>query len=82
MMWRDCRRHASPNAGWPEAAIAGALGVALAGPIAYDGVVQDKSWIGGAGRPASASDLRHALAIYGRACALLAVIAAGVACLW
>ena len=82
VMWRDCRRHASPNAGWPEAAIAGALGVALAGPIAYDGVVQDKSWIGGAGRPASASDLRHALAIYGRACALLAVIAAGVACLW
>jgi adenosylcobinamide-phosphate synthase len=40
MMARDCRRHASPNAGWPEAAMAGALGAALAGPISYDGVMR------------------------------------------
>src|SRR3546814_13544349 len=42
IMWRDSARHASPNAGWPEAAMAGALGLKLAGPIAYDGVSQKK----------------------------------------
>jgi adenosylcobinamide-phosphate synthase len=40
VMARDCRRHASPNAGWPEAAMAGALGRKLAGPISYDGVMR------------------------------------------
>ncbi|SFR76366.1 adenosylcobinamide-phosphate synthase CbiB [Sphingomonas jatrophae] len=79
VMWRDCRAHASPNAGWPEAAMAGALGVALAGPVAYDGVVQAKAWIGAGSRPAQAGDLRRALAIYLRACGLLALIAGGVA---
>ena len=79
VMWRDCRRHASPNAGWPEAALAGALGVALAGPIAYDGAVHDKPWIGGDGRPARAIDLDRALTIYLRACALLWLLAGVVA---
>ncbi|RDE05648.1 adenosylcobinamide-phosphate synthase CbiB [Sphingomonas aracearum] len=68
---RDHARHASPNAGWPEAAMAGALGVALAGPVAYDGAVQEKSWIGEGGRAAMPTDLRRALAIYLRACVLL-----------
>ena len=36
-IWRDARRHRSPNAGWPEAAMARALGIALAGPRAYNG---------------------------------------------
>src|SRR3546814_13972719 len=40
IMWRDSARHASPNAGWPEAAMAGALGLKLAGQIAYEGVCQ------------------------------------------
>ena len=78
-MWRDCRRHASPNAGWPEAAMAGALGVALAGPVAYDGVRQDKPWIGAAGRAARAGDVARALAIHVRACLLLAVAAGAFA---
>ncbi|MNY71699.1 cobalamin biosynthesis protein [compost metagenome] len=34
-MWRDARLHRSPNAGWPESAFAGALGLALAGPRQY-----------------------------------------------
>jgi len=76
-MWRHARRHASPNAGWPEAAMAGALGLRLAGPIAYDGAVQDKPWIG-AGRPtADARDIDRALGVYVRACLILWAIAGG-----
>ncbi|VXC47965.1 adenosylcobinamide-phosphate synthase CbiB [Sphingomonas sp. 8AM] len=73
--WRDARNHASPNAGWTEAAMAGVLGLRLAGPIAYDGVVADKPWIGDGRAAASAMDVRRALAVYGRACGLLWVLA-------
>lgn len=79
VMRRDARAHASPNAGWPEAAMAGALGIALAGPVAYDGVTQIKPWIGREGRVASPKDIVIALQIYARACLLLWVIAGGVA---
>ncbi|KPH62821.1 adenosylcobinamide-phosphate synthase CbiB [Novosphingobium sp. ST904] len=79
VMARDHGRHASPNAGWPEAAMAGVLGVRLAGPIIYDGVLAAKPWIGEEGREAGARDLRRALGIYRRACALLGIIALGVA---
>jgi adenosylcobinamide-phosphate synthase len=78
-MLRDSAKHASPNAGWPEAAMAGALGVRLAGPIAYDGVMQDKTWIGDGRITADAADIRRALAIYTRACLLLWLIAGAVA---
>lgn len=79
VMARDHAAHASPNAGWPEAAMAGALGVRLAGPIAYDGTLADKLWIGKAGRAAEPRDLARALSIYRRACVLLGVIAMGAA---
>jgi adenosylcobinamide-phosphate synthase len=46
---RDAALHRSPNAGWPEAAMARAVGVALAGPRAYDGVMQQFAWVNGAG---------------------------------
>ena len=75
VMWRDARNHASPNAGWTEAAMAGVLRLRLAGPIAYDGVVADKPWIGDGRLTASADDVGRALAVYGRACALLWVLA-------
>lgn len=71
VMWRDHARHASPNGGWPEAAMAGGLRVRLAGPVRYDGVLHDKPWIGGEGRDATARAARAAIAIYLRACALL-----------
>jgi len=52
--WRgivaDARRHRSPNAGWPEAAMARALGVALAGPRSYDGTMRDLAWVNPAGQ--------------------------------
>lgn len=76
---RDASRHASPNAGWPEAAMAGALGLRLAGPIAYDGVVSDKLWIGEGDRPARTEDIRRGLGIYARACLCLWLMAAGIA---
>ncbi|QCI92369.1 adenosylcobinamide-phosphate synthase CbiB [Novosphingobium sp. EMRT-2] len=79
ILWRDASNHASPNAGWPEAAIAGVLDLRLAGPIAYDGIASDKLWIGESDRPAGAADIRRALAIYGRACLCLWIIAGGVA---
>jgi adenosylcobinamide-phosphate synthase len=75
---RDHGRHASPNAGWPEAAMAGALGIRLGGPVRYDGILSDKDWIG-AGRDASIGDMARALRIYLRACAALWIIALGVA---
>ncbi|PTD18532.1 cobalamin biosynthesis protein CobD [Sphingomonas fennica] len=71
VMARDHRHHASPNAGWPEAAMAGALGLRLGGPIAYDGIMQDKPWIGGGRAAATAADIARALRIYIRACLLL-----------
>lgn len=78
-MLRDARRHASPNAGWTEAAMAGALGVGLAGPICYDGQWHNKPWIGaGARADAGAADIRRALVIYRRACLALWLIAGGV----
>ena len=80
ILWRDARQHASPNAGWPEAALAGALGLRLAGPIAYDGIMHDKLWIGDGDSDAGGGDIDRALAIYIRACLLLWLIAGGA--LW
>lgn len=77
VLLRDHARHASPNAGWTEAAMAGALGLRLAGPVSYDGVLHDKQWIGCGRAEADAEDVARALAVYVRSCLLLAVIAAG-----
>lgn len=79
VMWRDARRHASPNAGWTEAAMAGALRLRLAGPVAYDGMVADKPWIGDGRAAADARDIRRALRLYVRACGLLWIVAGVVA---
>ncbi|WP_378950296.1 adenosylcobinamide-phosphate synthase CbiB [Mesorhizobium sp. ANAO-SY3R2] len=69
---RDARKHRSPNAGWPEAAMAGALGLALAGPRAYGGVMVDDALMGDGGRrEANARDIRAALRLYWTADALL-----------
>ena len=57
---RDGRRHASPNAGWPEAAFAGVLGVRLGGPNRYHGRVVAKPWIGAEGTPVRAAHIPKA----------------------
>jgi adenosylcobinamide-phosphate synthase len=68
---RDAPHHRSPNAGWPEAAMAGALGLALAGPRSYGGVEIKDAFMGHGRRAATVADIRRALALYRRADALL-----------
>lgn len=61
---RDARKHASPNAGWPEAATAGALGYALGGPRSYDGEMVDLPDLGIGRRDLGPADIRKALELY------------------
>ena len=68
IMLRDGRKHHSPNAGWPESAMAGALGLALAGPRRYpEGVVADP-WLGDGSARAGVADIRRGLQLYRLAC--------------
>ena len=78
---RDAAAHASPNAGWPEAAMAGALGLSLGGPRAYDGAEIAGATLGRGRRDAGPNDIRRALRIYRVATAMLwlVLIAAMVA---
>lgn len=71
----DSGLHRSPNAGWPEAAMAGALGLALAGPRRYGGERVSEACLNACGRrDASASDILDGLSIFRRACDGLAAI--------
>jgi len=67
---RDARRHRSPNAGWPEAAMAGALNLKLSGPRVYHGALTEDGWIGEGREEATAADIRRALGLYKTACTL------------
>ncbi len=67
---RDARRHRSPNAGWPEAAMAGALGLRLGGPRQYAEEFVDDPWMGDGRAAATADDIGRALRLYRRACAI------------
>ena len=73
VMRRDAPKHASPNAGWPEAAMSGALGVSLGGPAAYEGVVVERPDLGTGPRPSS-GDLGRGLRLYLRACAAIVAL--------
>lgn len=77
-MLRDAPKHASPNGGWPEAAMAGALGVRLGGPVSYGGDSAPRSWLGEGCAP-DARDLARALSIYLRACLLLWLLVGALA---
>jgi adenosylcobinamide-phosphate synthase len=78
-MLRDGRRHRSPNAGWPEAAIAGSLGVRLGGPRVYDGELAAEPWLNGMARDPAPDDVSQALEIYLRAMLLVAGVLAFLA---
>jgi adenosylcobinamide-phosphate synthase len=77
-MLRDAPRHRSPNAGWQEAALAGALGLALAGPRQYGGQTLEDHWMGSGRSSVTAADLARVLDLYLTAGGLVfaAVIAA------
>jgi len=67
VMWRDAGKHRSPNAGWPESAVAAALGIRLGGPRAYARVSANEPWLNPDGRLPETADLRGALALYRKA---------------
>jgi adenosylcobinamide-phosphate synthase len=82
VMWRDASKHRSPNAGWPEAAMAAVLGIALAGPRRYHGVLVDDPFMNGGGRlDARPGDIRRGLRVYVAASVIFLISAAAVALL-
>jgi adenosylcobinamide-phosphate synthase len=81
VMWRDARKHDSPNAGWPEAAMAGGLKIRLGGPVAYDGAPHPRPWFGDGTLP-DAATLRRGLGVYLRACFLFWILLAAGGLTW
>jgi adenosylcobinamide-phosphate synthase len=73
-MLRDAKGHKSVNAGWQEAAVAGALGISLAGPRSYGGTITEDIWMNPVGRKdATAADINRALILY-RTCGLILIL--------
>jgi len=73
---RDAGHHRSPNAGWPEAAMAGALGLRLAGPRVYGDIRVEDGWMGNGRAEATAADIHRALGLYRLACGVQAAVIA------
>jgi adenosylcobinamide-phosphate synthase len=76
---RDAKHHRSPNAGWPEAAMAGALGLKIAGPRLYGTEMVDDAYMGHGKRGASAGDIKRALNLYRLAAVIEGVVVVGLA---
>jgi adenosylcobinamide-phosphate synthase len=77
---RDASQHRSPNAGWPESAMAGALGLALAGPRTYAGHTVDDPFLNAeATSEAVPDDIGRALNVYVAACVIEAAVYAALA---
>jgi adenosylcobinamide-phosphate synthase len=81
-MARDAGRHRSPNAGWPEAAMAGALGLRLAGPRVYDGTLVPDAHMGDGRAEATADDIARALTLYRTACLIQGGLVLALLALW
>lgn len=69
-MWKEASRHRSPNAGWPESAAAGALGVALLGPRHYEGQTVNDPFFNAGGRAAKPDDIARMLRLFLAACGM------------
>lgn len=67
VMRRDAPKHQSPNAGWPEAALAAALGLRFGGPRSYGGETVELPYMGEGADAMTRDDIRRGLKIYGRA---------------
>jgi adenosylcobinamide-phosphate synthase len=81
VMLRDAGKHASPNAGWPEAAMAGALDRTLGGGASYDGVRIERPCFGDGPRPAP-EDVDRGQRLYVVASALLWIVIAAGGLIW
>ena len=79
---RDAGYHRSPNAGWPEAAMAGALGLQLAGPRVYGSELVPDVFMGNGRRDASVGDIFRALRLYRLACLIQFLALAAIALLF
>lgn len=73
-VWRNGRNHASPNSGYPEAALAGILNCRFGGPHYYFGQLFDKPFIGTNERPLTTDDMKKAVQINRTAEVLMIVI--------
>jgi adenosylcobinamide-phosphate synthase len=74
IMWRDSRLHRSPNAGWPEAAMAGVLGLRLSGPRVYHGKRSDEPWVGDGTAEIGSEEIARALRLADRVWALAVLV--------
>ncbi len=81
-MWRDAPKHQSPNAGWPESALAASLGVKFGGPRSYDGSRVNLPWMGEGREALNRDDIRKGLRLYGTAMTFLLCLAAACALLF
>ncbi len=71
-MLHDAHNHQSPNAGWPESAMAGALGLRFGGPRDYDGETEELPWMGSGRADINRADIAQGLELYDRSILLLA----------
>lgn len=78
-MWRDAKKHQSPNAGWPESAMAGALGFSFGGPRTYHGELVELPTMGNGRQPENATDIAEGLNLFRNAMVLLMLIGAVLA---
>lgn len=76
VMFRDASAHRSPNAGWPEAALAGALNIRLSGPRIYHDHIADEPWLNATAPDPTPTDVTKGLGSYLRAVALMALLLA------
>jgi adenosylcobinamide-phosphate synthase len=77
--WAYAGHHRSPNAGWPEAALAGALDIRLSGPRVYDGEVTVEPWVNPTGRDPSAIEMQQGLRLFVLAMLALCGVLVGAA---
>ena len=75
-MRRDARNHRSPNAGWPEAAMAGALDIRIAGPRSYHGKMTEAYWMGDGTPDLTSRHIEAAISLFWRSCFLLLPVVA------